>query len=156
VGGNTMKKREILAFYNYIVEFANQNLPGAKWNYCLLKNINLLKPEITSIQEVHKKNAKYLEYETQRIVLMEKYCLKDDKGKPIVENGKYKFDDEPNSLKSLNTEAKELEDKYAEPIKEINDFLEERCEINLFKISVDDIPKELNAENINKLFEMIV
>jgi hypothetical protein len=95
-----------------------------------------------------------MEFEKQRIELIKKYAQKDEKGDLKIKDGNY--DLPPESIKELTKEVEGLSKKYAEPIKEINDFLNQPCEVSLFKISIDELPKELDAGKIDKLMEIIL
>lgn len=149
-----MTKQQSLALYNSLLDFANQNISGTKFNYCLLRNLNLLSGEIQAIQDAQRKNEKFMEFEKQRIELIKKYAQKDEKGDLKIKDGNY--DLPPESIKELTKEVEGLSKKYAEPIKEINDFLNQPCEVSLFKISIDELPKELDAGKIDKLMEIIL
>ena len=84
-----MKRKDL---YMYMDALSNvTELKGVKFAYTLIKNKKKIEEEIKILEEVVKASEDFSIYENQRIRLCEIHCEKDDNGKPIILENKYKI-----------------------------------------------------------------
>lgn len=134
------------------------NLKGVKFAYAVAKNINIIKPELKALSDAQKPSELYKEYEKERIELCKKMASKDEKGKPIIEENAYKFDDkeafeaELDKLKKKHKEAVEEREKQA---KEVEELFSMKSKIKLHKIKIDDVPQEISTKELSSIMFII-
>jgi len=152
-----MKNIEVLN----LVESLNSNaeelkkLKGAKFAYCIIKNIEALNSEAKIIQSIHTISDKYKEYDSKRIEICEKYADRDDNGE-IIKNYiteksfEYKLDlsnqEFINEMESLAREYNDTLVESNEKTLEYNRFLMSESGINFTKIDIDSIPNDISVE----------
>lgn len=153
-------KQEALDLYNGLQ--AVGNLPGAKWAYAVARNINILQPEINSLQKAYAINdKKYQEFNNKREELARKHAKKED-GKPkkintgnkqeyILEDTKA-FEKE---FKKLKKEYKNAVEKREKQIEEFNEILKEKIEIDLYMINPDYIPEKITPAQVSNIMLII-
>jgi hypothetical protein len=152
-----MKNKEILKLYTTLSKI---NLPGVKFAYCVAKNMNLLKPEVISLEEAKKPTKDFLEYDAKRVDIVKKYAKKDEKGKFIIENQEYLIDDQDafeeefQALKKENflklySIARELQ------MNEFYDLLEKETDIKLFKIALSDVPQGITTYQMHDIMDLV-
>lgn len=107
-----MKLYEIVSIANGISILNGKHLP-AKINYALMKNKKAILEELKNIQE-------------QRIEIMKSHSKKDENGEPVTENDNFIFE---------NDEERE------KAVKEYAEFLNVDADINIIKVTFDDIEK---------------
>jgi hypothetical protein len=78
-----------------------------------------------------------IKFEEERKLLLESFSEKDETGKPIIKDNKYNIKD----LDSYN--------------KEFNTLKEEKEEVNLFKISMEEIPENITVSQMSGIFPII-
>jgi hypothetical protein len=113
-----------------------------KWAYGISKNKNKIQGEIESIGNIEKIVQ---EIEQERIKYCEDHADKDEKGEPILENGKYK------GVKKNSNEIISLIEKTKKAINDYNEILKKEVEIDFYMIDFDDVPKELQL--IMKIYQ---
>ena len=135
------------------------NLSGVKFAYALIKNKKKIQAELDTLKETVKPSNKLQEYENKRVELCKQYCEKDKEGKPVIKNNSYsgldvnvKFDAE---IKKLKEEYKTELDNREKQVKEYNKLLQEKVEIELHKIAVDDLPKDITSKQLESLWLII-
>lgn len=151
-----MKRKDL---YMYMDALSNvTELKGVKFAYTLIKNKKKIEEEIKILEEVVKASEDFSIYENQRIRLCEIHCEKDDNGKPIILENKYKildiqsFDNELNSLKEKHMSSILERERQ---INEYNKMLEEDIEINLSKIDFIDIPTDITTAQLESIEFMV-
>jgi len=126
-----MKKIEIL---NLSEALEKINVSGAKFNYAVFKNKDVLKPEVNALVDV-------------KLKIIEKYAKKGEDGKFIFEN--------VNKDTGIGTYAiknkKEFEKEWAVYQK----MLDEEVEIKLHKIKLSDVPETITTQEMSAIFQMI-
>lgn len=141
-----------------------EKLKGPKFHYALLKNIDLLQKEIELIQSKSKPSENFLAYEKERIALCEKFCNKDEKGENIkreIGNGQYEYDIDTTSetwktaIDELKSNNKELIAERDQQIEMFNQLLDVETSLNVFLIKIEDLPTEINGEQMQALKHFI-
>jgi vacuolar-type H+-ATPase subunit I/STV1 len=166
-----MTKEKSIELYSNLQKLGN--LTGSKFVYALTKNQGLLKFEIDTISESIKKeleptDEEYKKYDNKRIELAELLAKKDDKGNAIkikkIENGQKieVFDGLENNpewdvaFEGLKETYKEVLNKRDEIVKEQNEFLKTESTVQLYKVSLSDIPKDISKTQMDMIVDMIV
>lgn len=151
-----MKRKDL---YMYMDALSNvTELRGVKFAYTLIKNKKKIEEEIKILEEVVKASDDFSIYENERIRLCEIYCEKDDNGKPVILENKYKilnvenFDNELNSLKEKHMSSILERERQ---INEYNKMLEEDIDINLSKIDFIDIPIDITTTQLESIEFMV-
>lgn len=151
-----MKKREL---YNCLQALESvKDLKGIKFAYVSLKNKKKIEEEIKLFEEIVKPNPKFEEYEQNRIKLCEKHSEKNENGKPIILQDKYKITDEIKFNSELDELKKDYNSVINERIKQINDYnemLEEELNIEFEKINFDSIPENISPKELESIDFMI-
>ena len=119
------------------------NVHSVKFSYALVK----IKKTLT--EEAKKIDQKFKFFQTKRNDLCIKYCEKDESGKPIIENDKYK-----GLVKGENPEF----DKVFQALeKERDDYLNSEVVIkDVYGISKDLVPEKLNGLQYEAILPFIV
>ena len=137
---------------------AIKGLHGVKFNYSVAKNVRLLKGIIEDFESAIKTGDSYLEYDRKRIELGKEHANKDEKGEPIVIDGKFDVKDMSlfeQAYKELEEEYKEAISEHGKKIEELNALLEEESSVELHKISLDDVPSDITTEQLAGIFDII-
>lgn len=151
-----MKRKDLYAYMDALSNVTE--LKGVKFAYTLIKNKKKIEEEIKILEEVVKASEDFSIYENQRIRLCEVHCEKDDNGKPVIEDNKYKiidiqnFDNELNILKEKHMSSILERERQ---INEYNSMLEEDIEINLSKIDYIDIPTDITTAQLESIQFMV-
>lgn len=134
------------------------NLRGVKFAYAVIRNLNILQPEIEALQKSAEPSKDFNIFEMARVELAKKHAKKDKNGEAVVEanqfviENKEKFDKEFVLLRKKHKEAVANRDKQ---IAEYNKLLEEEVKIELFKIKMSDVPQDISTEQLKGIFEVI-
>jgi len=140
-----------------------RNLSGIKFAYVVSKNINKVKSEIETFNEMQKFSKEYEEYNKERIALCELHATKDDEGKPVTTPIKNNIGviiaTRYNGLegnKAFEAQLEVLNDKHKDVIalekkkeEDFNAFLKEESKVELHKLDVNDVPKEITGGQLN-------
>lgn len=158
-----MKNKEILDLSNSLSSI--KNLKGAKFNYAIARNINILKPLVESLKSAISPRDNFEEYEKLRIALCEKHAKKDDKGNaetaimnPMTGQTKYVLEDEAafeKELKKLDEKHKETLEEREKQEEEFKKLLEEETPVELHKISLSEIPEDITTVQMNGIYQII-
>lgn len=148
-----MKKSEIILLYKSIINIFNKNFPGAKFSYCLKRNIDLLLPEVEAIDKAKLSSPEYMEYEQKRIDLVKNYAQKDENGEPIVKDNEFQGVDFNNP--DFVEKYSKLNKEYEKPLKEINELMDQESDVQLYKLNINDVPNELESLELNKIYSII-
>lgn len=150
-----MKNKEILKLYTTLSKI---NLPGVKFAYCVAKNMNLLKPEVISLEEAKKPTKDFLEYDAKRVDIVKKYAKKDEKGKFIIENQEYLLDDQDafeEEFQALKKENEAILKARELQMNEFYDLLEKETDIKLFKIALSDVPQGITTYQMHDIMDLV-
>ena len=151
-----MKNKDILKLLQGLNQISNY--PGTKFAYCVAKNMNIIKPELESLNKAVEQTKEFKEYENKRIELAIKYAKKDSKGDPTIANNEYVLEDK----KGFDKQIKELQKGYDKAIKErekqfeeYNKLLEEDVDIKLYQIELDNLPKEITPQQMSAILSIV-
>ena len=145
--------------YAYMEALSNvTELRGVKFAYTVIKNKKKIEEEIKILEEVIKASEGFTIYEQERIRLCEINCEKDETGRPVISDNKYKIIDIVEFDNQLNT----LKSKYASDIlgrenqfNEYNRMLEDEIQIVLSKIDYIDIPVDISISQLQSIEFMV-
>jgi hypothetical protein len=135
------------------------HLRGKKFAYAVYKNKAIIEKEIEIFNELRKEpHSDFNEYEQERANLCINFSRKDENGSPKKVNGPQGEQYDIEDMDGFQIEFQKLQDKYPQVIehlektkKEIDDFLNSESEIELVKVSIDDIPEDVDANTIDAL-----
>jgi hypothetical protein len=136
-----------------------KNLSGIRFAYVIAKNLNKVNSEVETFRETIKPSDAYNEYEKERIELCELHANKDEKGKPVIIGNEYDglagnkaFDAQMEVLKEKH---KEVIDARQKKIDDFNAFLKEESKLELHKIDVNSVPKEITTGQLSGIMPII-
>jgi hypothetical protein len=135
-----------------------KDLKGVKFAYALLKNKKKIEEEIKIFEEIIKPNAKFEEYEIERIRLCEFHSEKNEDGTPVIISNRYKLVDDNifnKELELLKLDYNEFIDERMMQLNEYNKMLEEDINIEIIKIKFDDIPSNISAKELEDIDFMV-
>ena len=153
-------KDKILSLYSSLGSLGS--LQGVRFAYGIAKNISVLEREVKAIGETIKATPEFSKFENERLELVKKYAKKDKDGKlmTIVDDRveKYVMEDEA----KFNKEFESLKKKHPKTLderkkqgEEYNELLKTESEIELFKINLDDVPKDISVAQMGIIKDLI-
>lgn len=139
-----------------------KTLQGVEFALLIARNIRLLKQEAEILEQANQVADGFMEFENQRIEICKKHANKDELGFCIMDKDKrFTFSDE--GRKSFDEEMIPLQEKYANIIKkqeELNEeylkLLEKDSILELNKIDIKDLPKDISAEQLDIIYDSMV
>ena len=153
-----LTKKEILELWKVFKEASK--LQGKKFAYAILINEKKIKDEVETIQTIAKPSEEYMKYIKEQMQIVNEFTVKDEHGNPIGDNGIYQLQPKRKDIAQFKLE--QLSQKYKTDIEkqnkvneEINTILSEEIDIDFYKISFDDIPEEVNKEQLEKLMLIV-
>lgn len=158
---NAVIKRDLVNLFNAIDEIRSKGIPAtAKFNYAMLKNYNIIKNQVVSLNELIQFTPKLLEFERERLNLVNKYAKRDENNKIIFrDNSNKAIIAEPLVFEREVAELREMYsveiDQYNAQQKQVEDLMKEESNITLHKINIKDIPDGLTLEQLEFLEIMI-
>ena len=148
-----MTKRELVKL-NLILNQV-KDLDGTKFKYTILRNIDLLKPQIKALKSIEDDYKKILsKFEEGRNNLILRLGTKQSDGSISVSPESEEFEEFKEEYEKLVEENKESIDTYNAQILEFEKLLNEEPaeEVTFRKISIDLCPeKGLSSENLDNL-----
>jgi len=152
-----MTKLELLNINRVLNQLGK--LKGAKFAYGVTKNLNLLKPEMESIEKAGAASEEYVKFEKEvRLPLVEKYAKRDEEGKLIVKGGNYEIENQEEFDKEFEKIKKENQEVWNEREKQVNEygsFLNTESTLELYKINFSDFPQDISVEQMYQLSAII-
>lgn len=154
----TITKKEILELWKVFKEVSK--LQGKRFAYAILINEKKIKDEVETIQTIAKPSEEYAKYIKEQMQIVNEFAMKDERGNPIGDNGIYQLqpkrkDTAQFKLEQLNQKYKIEIEKQNKVNEEISTILNEEIDIDFYKISFDDIPEEVNKEQLEKLMLIV-
>jgi hypothetical protein len=133
----------------------------AKLVFAIARNISAILPPLKDFQKVTAPTEAMREFEREKEKLLNKHALKDDKGRPVRhpvsgQPGAWNYelkDDEKYeaALAKLKKEHKQAEDDLAEIAEKRQQLLEEKVEVEVYRIPLSRIlPSEFEDEEGNE------
>jgi hypothetical protein len=149
-------KRKDLIILHMVLEKLS-DISNTKFAYFIMKNMKILKPEIDIIRELNQTSPAYLEYENKRLHLCQEFSKKDEDGNPVIKDNSYDIE----NTEDFNSKLGELQAQYKDVIAvkhkkdlELTEFLMEECDLNFYKIKLENLP-ELSGRVMMSLEELI-
>jgi hypothetical protein len=136
-----------------------ENLRGMKFAYCVAKNKRLIEQELKILEDILKSTNAFREYETKRIQVCEKNCVKDPSGKPILDkNGNFdilnkaSFDSEMNPLME---QYKDTIDHRKKQVDEFQEMMGKQVEVEVHQIKLEDIPQDITPKQMDIIMPLV-
>jgi len=134
----------------------NRSGVNTKLAYAVKKNLRLLRAELKDANEVLQQVPEDLqEYDKARLELCKEHCDHDEKGEPVTDDRGFVFTD-PAAFAEI---MKPLQEQYADALQaredEIEALLDTEVQIEFHKIKVDDLPDNLNENDIESLMDIL-
>lgn len=137
-------------------------IKGVKFAFAVLKNRKQIENQLEEDKPIFEKiltpSDDFKEYETARIELCELSSEKDEEGKPLIEEDKYKILD----IEKFNTELTTLTESFKDAvddrkkqIEEYNSLMEEEIEFVFQKVNFDILPDDLSEQQLLKIEFML-
>jgi len=129
-----------------------KSLRGIKFAYALNKNFKMLATEIETFSEMFMPTEGYKLFEEDRTELCKEFCEKDTDGNLVFTNNNSAYAIDITSeawkeaYKALEEKHKEAIDEHNQKIEDYNAFLIAESEIELHKISIDEVPESISVE----------
>lgn len=146
--------------YSAISNNVFSDLKGVKVTYALARNKAILKNELEILEKTFVPSEKFLAYESERASLLQELSDKDEKGSPKIVNNEYVLS--PANVSIFKESLDKLKITYEKEIKEreeqvakFNSLLEEPISFILHKIRLEDIPQDINQNQMNLLLPLI-
>jgi hypothetical protein len=155
-------KGQILMLHQAL-NFNYGNQKSTKFNWAILKNSKNIKAEVSKLSEMLTASQEFIDIENKRLELAKGLTKKDENGNPMTkqENGRSIFvlenEEEGNKqLQDFLAANKEVYDKRQEQVNAYNKALMEESTSKLYKISIDDLPKDLSMDFVDALSAIII
>lgn len=152
-----MTNKELIELNNVLDQVSH--IKGKQFAYAVFKNKSLIEEELKIFEKLKRDpHPQYQDYENERTILCITHSKKDDNGEPVINAGKYDIED----LGVFQKEFDELKVKYQEVFDDLkqaedeyNDFLNDESKCELVKVSVSDLPDDIDAQFLMALKHMI-
>jgi uncharacterized coiled-coil DUF342 family protein len=156
-----MKKSQIVELFKGLQQL--KNLSGVKFAYAISKNISLLEKEIESLKASINPSEEFLKFEKERVDLAKKYAEKDENDSPKISTNPQGVQEYViENKKAFNKEIEALRKKYKKTIEErqkqyeeYKELLDTESKVELYKIKIDDVPKEITVEQMNIIKDLV-
>lgn len=157
-----MKNKDLFDFREALNEV--DYIRGKVFAYAVFKNKQVLDKEIEAINSTkNDPHPDYLNFENERTLLCQLHAEKDENEQPILQynpDGTQAF--KIQNLEIFNKEYTELAEKYKDVLEDMkkskDDFenlLNKDVDIQLSKISINDLPEDISASFLEKIKYMI-
>ena len=139
------------------------NCKGARFAYCVAKNVEKLTAECKLLEKQMEPSDKFKEYETKRIGLVSKYCDKNEDGSPkLTPESTFVFDGGNTAPKGLIDEIDVLRSSYDTEIiernKQVEDFnilLSDESDFVPSKIKNEFLPDDITVAQVTSIMAII-
>lgn len=158
-----MKIQEAVSLYQAMQNDLFKGLKGAKFNYALKRNREILKKELQTVEDSFVSNPDYEKLEEERINMLSKYVERDDKGNPVVESdGNFKIKE--GDKEKFNSEFDPIRENYIlatkdqqKRVQEFTKMVEETdIPFELHSIKLNDIPEDISQEQMDFIYPLII
>ena len=160
-----MKKNKALQYLSAINYFLNLNQEekdkrgvfSTKFNYFLLMNLNKIQPEADMYKKMIGESEELKQFEKKRISLLQEYAQKKEDGSFVLDKNEVQLKEE--TKETFRKEFEKLREEYKDTIESHNKKAEEvskiyeaeEFEVELFKISLEELPANLSYLEVNDL-----
>jgi hypothetical protein len=154
-----LTKKQIVGLYESLLGVGN--LKGVRFSYVVAKNTLALETEVSAIQKMYAPSKEFTVYDEERIKLAESHSKKENgEAKKYIENGVAKYDIEDKNkfiiaLKELQAKHEKAIQAREAQLKEIDKILEEKIEVDLQTIHINDIPEDIDAKQMTNIFIIV-
>jgi len=143
-----MVKKDLLLLWNTLnnLKYDESQKQYIKFKYMVARNKLKLKPEIEIIQELAKLSPEFTEFNEKRVEICKEFSRKDENGEAILINNNYDIIDRKRfneTIETLKDKYKDIIQKEEEQSKEIEAMLDENIDIEISKVSLEEIPGDL-------------
>ena len=129
-----MKRGQVGIFLLGLLKFKDNKNGTTNWKYSVFKNIKICQEE----SDAHPKGVAE-QLENKRMLICDELCSKDEFGKPIIADGKYKIDD----MIEFNRRYSELYNSMKSEITDYNEFMKSEVELAIYVVAMNDLPSEI-------------
>ena len=147
-----MKKKELFELYHGLKSV--EKFSGVKFAYAVAKNLRNIEPLLKEIEKDYLPSKEFLEFEEERLQIAKTFSNEQDNNMIWVPK---------ENIEEFSKLLEPIIEKYKDVInqKEINDreyqkIIEEEIEISLYKIHIDNLPNDINAEQIQSIMSIIM
>jgi hypothetical protein len=134
---------------NQVKDLRGPKDAAAKFAYAIHRNMDMIQTNLFNMRArfpIQQKEANT--YDTKRIELLEKFCLKDDEGAAVIEDGSYTGLE---ANEEFNAAMVALDAEHADFLKGMDDYMKAECELSFYKILPDFLPGVLTANDISRI-----
>jgi len=153
-----MTKREAYELLKMLVGYYEMKMP-TKFAMFIVQNKHIIEKNLESLLETVKPSKRFMLYEQARITLLKKYADKDNAGKPMIQDKVYVL---KGNKEKFDAEFGELQKNYSDILEEAKTknkiteaILDEKAEIELKKVKLEDIPDRLLSPREMELFSKL-
>lgn len=153
-----MKKADIFTLEQSLRAVAHHR--GAKFAYAIAKNLRIIQAELKDLQEAGKPDEAFIAYEQRRIDLAASFAIKDDQDQPVIADGRFSIPPETlpefeSQLAKLREECHDILTARQTQEDEYRRLLDEKADIDLFRIPVDVFPEDITGSQLESIFAII-
>lgn len=149
----TLTNQEVIVLHN---QLSILNHSGVKFSYAIARNVAILKPLVQSLKDSVAPSEDFAEFDGERIKLAIEHSKKDEKGKPVIENGNYVVEDSfHKSLEPLKKKYKEAIEGHQKKLEEYNALLNETVEIELYGIKYEWLPESITSKEMSAILPLV-
>jgi hypothetical protein len=146
-----IKKLNLLRLHNVITSLEGEKY-SVKFSYFLAKNKVTMRDEIETLEEVSKVSEEFQAFENERIGLAQKHADKNEDGSPQIQNDNFVLNENVGLFQKefgeLIEQNRDVISKREKQLKEFNEILGQNTEFEGSKISVEDIPQNIEPVKI--------
>lgn len=159
-----LKKKDLIVLYNGLNSVGN--LVGVFFGYAVNRNLEKMRPEIEALQKAVTPSKEFTEYDVKRVEIVKKYAKKDEKtGEFIIKDkgvaGKESYDVGDNAevvekeVGAFKEENKAVVEAHEKKMEEYNALLEQDSTVELYKVKLENVPKEITASQMAAVFPIV-
>lgn len=154
-----MTNQEVLQLNQALNQLGKMS--GVKFAYAVSKNVANIKAELEALDKSFEASEAYKAFDAARVKLAEEHAKKGEDGSPLkiekkdssgnVISGSYIMDDQAAfdaAFEELKLEHKEAVEAREKQVEEYLELLKEESKIGIYKVFIDDVPKEITVEQM--------
>lgn len=152
-----MKRSQFFNLYNKL-QGVKYHTDSVKFSYALIKNIKTIELEIQKLNESIIPSDDFLKFEQERIQVCQDHTQKDENGDPIVIDNEFQIENQ----EEFNIALLPIKEKYGRilqlrqnQIDAYNRMLDEKIEMDLILVGVDELPKEMTPNELEDIYPIL-